>query len=1033
MRSKGEALFFSIPIGAFRKRLRWPVCILTLWAACLLPARNLRAQENAQKPQNQTPKQTAPSSGQTQKQTPPPSGIQLQNPGTAPATGPQKSQPQQQAPSNGGIQLEAPGVAPSAPKPKTTEQAQTIVTAIDFRGNRRIQSSALMARIFTRPGQAYNTNDIERDFMALWNTGYFDDIRAVATDDPKNKNGRIITFFVREKKLVRSIDYKGMNSVTPSDVMDRFRQEKVGLSIMSQYDPVVIKRAEVVVEEMLSENGRQFATVTARTRDIPPDSVALTFVVVEGPKVKVGKISFSGNTAFSNSKLIEAMKYEKPIGLPPWFWIFHRTYNHDKMEADLEKIRELYRNHGYFFALPGPEPIVHTVITHRRLPFIFFGKGTGRRVDVTIPIQQGQQYRLGRFVIRGNKLFKEDALKRVLGMNTGDIFNASKLQDALKNYTKLYGEYGYINFTANPDIEPDRQRHVINLALDFDEEHQYTVHRINFSGNTKTRDEVIRRQILLAEGSVFNTALWDLSVYRINQLGYFDPLKPTSPDATGPGKYQGVTVVQNNQNHTVDLDVALKEKGRNSIGFSGGISGIAGTFVGANYATQNFLGLGDTLSISGQFGTFVDAASIGVTVPYLFNRPMTAGFTLFLNDYHFDELQQYGALYGVNLKPQENTLLGQTYFQNYQQNSKGFTVFAQYPLRHTFARLGLTYTFSISSLETFSAASQSLFQSLDYGQFAGPSQLSGIKQSMVQPTYYYDNVDNPINPHRGKSISASVGFSGSILGGNVDTISPSFDFKYYHHAPFHPGHTLAFHFEGSTISGYDGKVPPPFQRFYMGGQYDIRGFNTYSISPVIFFPTVGQICNRDASGNPIWATGANGQRLVGTCGSYTSFPYNTIEVPGGDTMVLGSFEYRIPLFTPDVTLAYFIDAGDAFILRPNQLKLQPNALSALTSQFPFFQVPTNHLEPIPGLNFHLRSSTGVALYVNLPVVHAPIEIYYGYNWLRLKNAYATPPQELPPVSLFPNIATYDAVLPYFERQVFSEPHGLAGFTVQRSF
>ncbi|HEV2499791.1 MAG TPA: outer membrane protein assembly factor BamA [Terriglobia bacterium] len=1031
MRSKGEALFFSIPIGPFRKRLRWPVFILTLWAACLLPARNLRAQENAQKPQNQTPKQSAPSSGQTQKQPPSPSGIQLQNPGTAPAEGPQKSQPQ--APSNGGIQLQAPGVAPSAPKPKTTEQVQTIVTAIEFRGNRRIQSSSLMARIFTRPGQAYNTNDIERDFMALWNTGYFDDIRAVATDDPKNKNGKIITFFVREKKLVRSIDYKGMNSVTPSDVMDRFREEKVGLSIMSQYDPVVIKHAEVVVEEMLSENGRQFATVTARTRDIPPDSVALTFVVVEGPKVKVGKISFSGNTAFSNSKLIEAMKYEKPIGLPPWFWIFHRTYNHDKMEADLEKIRELYRNHGYFFALPGPEPIVHTVITHRRLPFIFFGKGTGRRVDVTIPIQQGQQYRLGRFVIRDNKLFKEDALKRVLGMNTGDIFNASKLQDALKNYTKLYGEYGYINFTANPDIEPDRQRHVINLALDFDEEHQYTVHRVNFSGNTKTRDEVIRRQILLAEGSVFNTALWDLSVYRINQLGYFDPLKPTSPDATGPGKYQGVTVVQNNQNHTVDLDVALKEKGRNSIGFSGGISGIAGTFVGANYATQNFLGLGDTLSISGQFGTFVDSAQIGVTVPYLFNRPMTAGFTLFLNDYHFDELQQYGALYGVNLKSQENTLLGQTYFQNYQQNSKGFSVFARYPLRHTFASLGLTYTFSVSSLETFSAASQSLFQSLDYGQFAGPSQLSGIKQSMVQPSYYYNNVDNPINPHRGKSISASVGFSGSILGGNVDTISPSFDFKYYHHAPFHPGHTLAFHFEGSTISGYDGKVPPPFQRFYMGGQYDIRGFNTYSISPVIFFPTVGQICNRDASGNPIWATGANGQRLVGTCGSYTSFPYNTIEVPGGDTMVLGSFEYRIPLFTPDVTLAYFIDAGDSFILRPNQLKLQPNALSALTSQFPFFQVPTSHLEPISGLNFHLRSSTGVALYINLPVVHAPIEVYYGYNWLRLKNEFATPPQELPPVSLFPNIATYDAVLPYFERQVFSEPHGLAGFTVQRSF
>ncbi|MDE3180660.1 MAG: outer membrane protein assembly factor BamA, partial [Acidobacteriota bacterium] len=769
--------------------------------------------------------------------------------------------------------------------------------------------------------------------------------------------------------------------------------------------------------------------------DIPPDSVALTFIVVEGPKVKVGKVRFKGNTAISSARLIEAMKYSKPIGLPPWFWILHRTYNKDKVDADLEKIRELYQERGYFFALPS-EPVTKTVNTHLPLSFLFFGKGRGKRVDITIPIEEGAQYRLGKFAIRGNKLFKQAPLQRVLGMQTGDVFNLTKVRNALKNYTKLYGEYGYINFTANPDIEPDKKKHIINLALDFDEEHQYTIHRINFTGNTKTRDKVIRRQLLLAEGSVFDTALWDLSIYRINQLGYFSPIKKANEESPNPGDYQGVSVIQNSSNHTVDLDVALKEKGRNSIGFSGGISGFAGNFFGANYATQNFLGLGDTLSLSGQFGTFVTAASVGFTVPYLFHRPMTSGVTLFLNNYHFDELQQYGALFGVNLKNLHNTLLGQSYFQNYQQNSKGFTVFSQYPLRHTFARLGITYTYSVSSIQTFSSASQSLFQVLAYGQFAGPSQLHGITQSLVQPAYYYDNVDNPISPHRGKSISASVGFSGSILGGNVNTITPSVDLKYYHPSPRYHGNTLAFHFETSTISGYAGKVPPPFQRFYMGGQYDIRGFNTYSISPVIFFPTVGQVCNRDAAGNPIWATGANGQRLVGTCGSFTSFPYSTIQVPGGDTMILGSFEYRIPIFTQNVTLAYFIDAGDAFILRPSQLKLQPQALSSLAAEFPFAAkaLPQGHLQPISSLNFHLRSSTGIALYVNLPVVHAPIEVYYGYNWLRLRNVFATPPQGLlPPVSLFPNIATYDSVLPYFERQVFSEPHGLAGFTVARTF
>src|SRR5579863_1144430 len=240
MWGKGGELHFSIPLGSFRRQFGWPIWILTLGAACLLPVRNLRAQENpaSQKPSPSTQGAASqnPSSSPLQKsqktQQPPASApkIQLENPGTAPSQGAQKPQ---QAPSPGNLQLQAPGVAPATPKaPQQHRNVQTIVTRIEFRGNRRIQNSALLARIFTRPGQVYNQNDIERDFMALWNTGYFDDIRAVATDDPKAKNGKIITFFVREKKLVRSIDYKGMSSVSVSDVMDRFRQEKVGLSIM---------------------------------------------------------------------------------------------------------------------------------------------------------------------------------------------------------------------------------------------------------------------------------------------------------------------------------------------------------------------------------------------------------------------------------------------------------------------------------------------------------------------------------------------------------------------------------------------------------------------------------------------------------------------------------------------------------------------------------------------------------------------------------------------------------------------------------
>jgi outer membrane protein insertion porin family len=979
-------------------------------------------------PGQQTPPSSSSSQGQqpasqpSKQQAPPPKTNQPQNAPEAPA---QKTQKPAAHPK---IQLQVPGLmpAPTLPVPQkapTKANKQVLVELVRFRGNRRIPRSTLQARIVTRSGSLYNVNQIERDFHALWNTGYFDDIRVVADD---GKTGKIITFYLAEKKLVRSIAYKGLSSVSQSDVMDEFQKEHVGLTIMSLYDPVVVRHAEVVIQGMLSDVGRQYATARASTRDIPPDSVALTFIVKEGPKVKVGAIRFKGNTVFSDAKLISVMKYTKPYGLPPVFYIFHRTYNRDKLDYDLEQIRELYRAHGYFFATPG-EPIIQTVSTERPLPLSVVGRGRGKRVDITIPIDQGAQYRLGRFNVSGNHLFKTAVLKRVLGMQTGDIFNATKLRDALKNYQTLYGNWGYINSTVTPFPDPDRKKHVVNLVLDFDEGKQFFINRITFTGNTKTRDKVIRRQLLLAEGSVFDAALWKMSLYRINQLGFFNPIKLDNPES------KGYTVVQNPENSTVDITVPLKERGRNSIGFTGGISGLYGDFIGANYATPNFLGLGDTFSISTQLGTFVTDASIGFTLPYLFNKPITTGFTVFLNEYHFNELQQYGALYGVNLNNLKNTLFGQTYFQNYQTNSKGFTFFLQYPLKRSFARLGLTYGYTYSDLEAFNSASQGLFEALDYGAFAGPNQLHGIQSSMITPMYEYDNVNSPVpmQERSGKMITASMGFAGSFLGGNTNEIQPTVELKYFHPIN-HRRNTLAFHFRAATITGYGGKVPPPFARFYMGGQYDIRGFNFYSISPVVFFPTVGEVCNRDSQGNPILAVSPRGAPEAGTCGSYTKFPYNTVVVPGGDSEFLGSFEYRIPIAGP-IQLAYFVDIGDAFNLWPGQLRLQPNALSSITTQFPYFPVPENHLQTIGSLNFRPRSSTGLALEVMLPVVHAPIEVYYGYNWLRLNDVYVNPPRDLPPVSLFPNIATYNAALPYFERQAFTEPHGMAGFTVGGTF
>ena len=924
-----------------------------------------------------------------------PSGLQLETPReTAPAPGEAEAQK-----------------APPVPRPD--EPRPPIIEDIIFRGNRRVPAATLRARVFSRKGDVYDENALERDFMALWNTGFLDDIRCEVTDGEK---GKIVTFYVREKKLVRSIDYKGLSSVLQSDVLDRFKEKKVGLSIQSQYDPVIVKRAQVVLEQLLEERGRQFATVRARTRNIPPNSVALTFIVVEGPKVKLGDIRFQGNKVFSTRRLVRVMKYSRPMGAPPWFYWFHKTYFKDKILADLElHVRTLYQDNGYFYVVLK-EPVTKMTDTKHRWPFFFFGWGRGKRVDVTIPVEEGDQYRLGRFVIRGNKLFTQEQVAPVLQLKSGDVFNLGKVRKSIENFQKLYGIYGYINFTATPDIEPDNKRRVINLALDFEEEKQYFVHRIEFSGNTKTRDKVIRRELLLDEGNIFSSEMWDLSVLRVNQLGFFEQVKK-----------EDYEIKQNKKDATVDVVMKVKEKGRNSIGFSGGVSGLAGNFVGFNYATNNFLGLGETLSVQMQWGTYEKMYSFGFTEPYLFDRPITTGFTVFKSDYRFDQLRQAAYSYGVN-QNYLTSAYGQAFFQNYQQNSSGFTAFASYPLRRSFARVGLTYSFSVTSLQTFSSVSQAYFEALNFRGLEGPNALRGIISSAVMPTYLYNTLNDPYNPTGGKYLYAALSFSGSVLGGNINTFRPIVEFKYFH--PVNKGrNAVGIRVLASTVSGFGGRVAPPSSRFYLGGEEDIRGFDIRSISPVSFYPTIGSVCNRDSSGNPLSEVGADG-RPTSTCGSYTRFPYHAPIFPGGDTSLIANFEYRIPIAGP-VTAAYFVDAGSSFILRSSQLRVSTTSLSDLHSQFPDFPLP-NELKPLATTNFRPRVSTGIEFQVVLPVVNAPFRIFYGYNPVRL-NRTVSQPQSLPSRSLFPNEATYVDALQYFQPFRLVERRARLGFTVARTF
>ena len=194
------------------------------------------------------------------------------------------------------------------------QPAGQVIEGIEFRGARRVPQDTLRALISTKKGDIYNEDDLHRDFMALWNSGRFDDIRLET--EPGTAGGIIVRFVVTERRVVRSIKYEGIKSVTVSEILDRFKERKVGLSVESQYDPNKVQRAAVVIKEYLAERGRQFATVEPEVRQIPPSSLEVVFNVDEGPKVKVGKIDIVGNQAFSQREVIRAMKNTHAYGIP---------------------------------------------------------------------------------------------------------------------------------------------------------------------------------------------------------------------------------------------------------------------------------------------------------------------------------------------------------------------------------------------------------------------------------------------------------------------------------------------------------------------------------------------------------------------------------------------------------------------------------------------------------------------------------------------------------------------------------------------
>ncbi|HYV82337.1 MAG TPA: BamA/TamA family outer membrane protein, partial [Pyrinomonadaceae bacterium] len=573
------------------------------------------------------------------------------------------------------------------------------------------------------------------------------------------------------------------------------------------------------------------------------------------------------------------------------------------------------------------------------LPFL---SSVDEGLRVTVPIVEGKVYRLGEFKVEGNSIFSEAQIRAVIGLNKGDIADGEKVSKGLfENLKKFYGQQGFIEYTAEPvptfkDNPTNPNEGVVDFTVTIEEGKQFTLRRLEFVGNTFTRDNVLRREVLINEGDIYNDAYWEYSVVKLNQLGYFNPID----------KDKDVDRRTNDEEATVDLSLKVSERGRQQISFNGGISGIGGSFFGLEYSTNNLLGRGEVLSFNLAAGNRQRSFQFSFTEPYIKDRPISAGFSVFaFSQKFFGE----GTFLSQNINAQQDLLTSQFNLNDineenlFTRDSYGGSLFVSAPLsefyrkrRFTqFSRVGASYQLSLSSVKDPASNADpnnpNLFIPVVYRQ-------PNILTSRGTLTFTYDTRNASVDPTNGRELSAAVAVAG--LGGDVRTYQPTLSYtQFFPMRRKKSQHPEVFGFriiagsvgsfatttkvrEANSLAFVDGV--PIFERFFLGDEFTIRGYNVRSISPIspvdTFITSQNVVVATNAQGSPTPVpgfpqsaaalgtfTGSSGNNIAALPRSFTSV--------GGDTQLLGNFEYRIPIVSDVVQLAAFADIGTAFNLR----------------------------------------------------------------------------------------------------------------------
>ena len=635
-----------------------------------------------------------------------------------------------------------------------------MVRDIRIEGLQRIEPSTVFAYLPIREGDTFSDDKASEAIRALYATGFFNDVRVVVEGD-------IVIVQVVERPAIGTIDFTGLHEFDKDNLIKALHS--VGLSQGRYYDKSLADKAEQELKRQYLTHGYYAAEVKTTVTPIDRDRVALLFSVEEGPSAKIRQINFIGNKVFSSGTLLDEMQ----LSTPNWFSWYTKNdlYAKDKLTGDLENVRSYYLNRGYLeFTIDSTQVSISP---------------DRKDMYLTVSLHEGEPYTISGIHLAGNLLDREAELDKLVKIKTGERFSAEKLQATTKALVDKLGEYGYAFATVNASPQIDPLHHQVDLTLQIDPSRRVYVRRINVVGNTRTRDEVVRREMRQLESSWFDSNRLALSKDRVNRLGYFSDVDVT-------------TVPVEDTPDQVDVNVKVKEKPTGSITLGLGYGSGEGPIISAGVSQDNVFGSGTSLGVNINTAKTYRTLTVTQIDPY---------FTV-------DGIKRITDVYYRTQQP---------LYYSTDSSFKIVTIGGDLKFGIPFSEVDTVYFgagLEQNRLDVDSATPQSY---LDYvNEFGRVSDNVPITVGWSR-----DARDSALVPSRGYFTQANAEY-GTPLGG-TQYYKADINAQYYY--SFARGFVLGFNLQGGYGNGLGGKPYPIFKNYYAGGIGSVRGYEPSSLGP----------------------------------------------------------------------------------------------------------------------------------------------------------------------------------------------------------